>query len=100
MVGKPVVGSKATPTGATAGGLPTNTLAPLPTWPEAGTRPMTPLERPNTPPWLNTVSRRRVGSSIETVADRPFPRVAVYANRLVEETLEPAVLDAISRSPA
>src|SRR5215204_3357611 len=58
MVGKPVTGSKATPTGATAGGLPTNTLAPLLAWPEAGMMPRVPLERPNTPPWLNTVLRR------------------------------------------
>src|SRR3954454_18328359 len=56
--GKPVSGSKVTPTGVTAGGLPMNTFAPLPANPADGIIPTRPVERPNTPPWLNTGLRR------------------------------------------
>ena len=76
-VGRPVTGSKVTPTGATACGLPMNTLAPLPPKPAAGMVPTRPVDRPNTPPWLNTGLRRAIGSSIESVAERPPPSVAV-----------------------
>ena len=50
-----------------------NTLAPLPPKPEAGMVPTRPVLKPNTPPWLKTVSRRAVGSSVERVADKPPP---------------------------
>src|SRR3954471_1757597 len=76
-VGRPVTGSKVTPTGVTAVGLPTNTLAPLPLKPWVGMVPTRPVERPNTPPVLNTGLRRNTGSSIEIVAESPPPSVAV-----------------------
>src|SRR3954447_26054914 len=76
-VGRPVTGSKATPTGVTAVGLPMNTFAPLPLKPWVGIVPTRPVERPNTPPWLNTGLRRNTGSSIESVAESPPPGGAV-----------------------
>src|SRR3954465_4732056 len=84
-VGRPVTGSKVTPTGETACGLPMNTLAPLPLKPWLGIIPAAPrvvppatrpVDRPNTPPWLNTGLRRKIGSSIEIVAERPPARLA------------------------
>src|SRR3954454_1960684 len=68
-VGRPVTGSKVTPTGETACGLPMNTLAPLPLKPWLGIIPAAPrvvppatrpVDRPNTPPWLNTGLRRKI----------------------------------------
>ena len=51
------------------GGMPMNTLAPLPPKPAAGMVPTRPVDRPNTPPWLNTGLRRAVG-----LPSRAWPR--------------------------